>query len=138
MAPQDHREEATTMGLQDVAIHPGIAVSDMTRATEFYEGKLGLSGGEETEDGGKTYRCGHGTTLHIFPSRYIARSEATRAGWEAGDRFEELIDELTSNGLVFEQYEEPKTDERGVVTFGEVKVAYFRDPDGNTFGLTNQ
>jgi catechol 2,3-dioxygenase-like lactoylglutathione lyase family enzyme len=45
MARQDHREEATKMGLQDVAIHPGIAVSDMRQATEFYEGKLGLLGG---------------------------------------------------------------------------------------------
>jgi catechol 2,3-dioxygenase-like lactoylglutathione lyase family enzyme len=138
MASQDDYDEEIKMGLQDVAIHTGIAVSDMARATEFYEGKLGLSGGEATGDGGKTYRCGRGTTLHIFPSRHVARGEATRAGWEAGDRFEELIDELTSHGVAFEQYEQPKTDERGIATFAEVKVAYFRDPDGNTFGITNQ
>ena len=32
------------MGLSDARVGPAIAVSDMKRAKDFYEGKLGLSG----------------------------------------------------------------------------------------------
>src|ERR671919_36753 len=56
------------MRLSDAKVGPAIAVSDMSRAKEFYESKLGLSGGEEEGDGGITYPCGEGTSVHVFPS----------------------------------------------------------------------
>jgi catechol 2,3-dioxygenase-like lactoylglutathione lyase family enzyme len=127
------------MSLSDFRVHPDVAVSDMGRAAEFYERTLGLADVQETGDGGRTYRCGEGTTLHIFPSPHAGQTAATTAGWDAGQRFEALVDELASRGLSFEQYEEPvKTDEKGIATFGDVKIAWFRDPDGNTFGISNR
>jgi catechol 2,3-dioxygenase-like lactoylglutathione lyase family enzyme len=126
------------MSLSDVPIHATVAVSDMTKATEFYEGKLGFSSGEESGDGGKTYPGGAGTKLHIFPSPHAGKSTATMAAFDAGSDFEKAVDELTSNGVTFEQYDEPmKTDEKGIATMDDVKIAWFRDPDGNTFGLSN-
>ncbi|HZB83720.1 MAG TPA: hypothetical protein VE288_12855 [Rubrobacteraceae bacterium] len=44
----------------------------------------------------------------------------------------------TSRGVTFERYHEGPiiTDERGIATFeGGAKVAYFRDPDGNTLSV---
>jgi hypothetical protein len=44
-----------------------------------------------------------------------------------------------SRGVTFERYDEGAiiTDERGIATFeGGAKVAYFRDPDGNTLSVT--
>jgi len=63
-----------------------IAVSDVARAREFYEGKLGLKPGAVRGDGGTTYRCADGTALHIYASPDNAgRSTATlgdaRAAW---------------------------------------------------------
>jgi catechol 2,3-dioxygenase-like lactoylglutathione lyase family enzyme len=46
------------------------------------------------------------------------------------------VDELTAAGVRFERYAEPvRTDERGIHDSGYGKVAWFKDPDGNTFAL---
>ena len=39
------------------------------------------------------------------------------------------------SGVSFERYDEPRTDERGIMDAGSFKSAWFRDPDGNTFAL---
>ncbi len=54
------------------------------------------------------------------------------------DDAETVVDELTARGVVFERYDEGPivTDEKGIATFeGGAKVAYFRDPDGNTHSV---
>jgi catechol 2,3-dioxygenase-like lactoylglutathione lyase family enzyme len=124
------------MGLSDYRVTAVVAVSDMEAAKEFYEGKLGLSGGTDEEDGGRTYQCGGGTEVHIYPSAANAgKSAATLVGWDVDD-LEKVVDELTSKGVRFEQYEEPlKTDERGIARTESGGAAWFRDPDGNTHGV---
>jgi catechol 2,3-dioxygenase-like lactoylglutathione lyase family enzyme len=126
------------MGLSDYSVAPAIAVSDADKAKEFYEGKLGLTGGELQGDGGTTYPCGDNSSIHVYPSPDNAgKSAATLAAWETGADFEKVVDELTSNGVTFEQYDEPlKTDEKGIATVGEDKVAWFRDLDGNTLAIS--
>jgi catechol 2,3-dioxygenase-like lactoylglutathione lyase family enzyme len=125
------------MGLSDSPVGATIAVSDMERAKEFYEGKLGLENGRDVDDGGVTYPCADGTEIHIFPSPDGAgKSGATQAGWEV-DEIESVVDELTSSGVQFEQYDvDPlKTNEKGIAQPGDAKVAWFKDPDGNVLGL---
>jgi catechol 2,3-dioxygenase-like lactoylglutathione lyase family enzyme len=63
-----------------------IAVSDMEKAKAFYEGKLGLSDGEDQGDGGCTYRCGGETTIHIYPSPFERRQVGSDVGGVAGRR----------------------------------------------------
>jgi catechol 2,3-dioxygenase-like lactoylglutathione lyase family enzyme len=125
------------MSLSSYEVSAVIAVSDMDAAKDFYEGKLGLSGGRDTGDGGRTYECGGGTEIHVYPSPDNAgKSAATLAGWTVDD-LEKVVDELTSKGVTFEQYGEPfNTDERGIATLDGDKIAFFRDPDGNTHALT--
>jgi catechol 2,3-dioxygenase-like lactoylglutathione lyase family enzyme len=127
------------MSLSSYEVNPVIAVSDMETAKEFYEGKLGLSGGTETGDGGLSYPCGGGSELHVYPSPDNAgKSAATLAGWDVDD-VEKVVDELSSRGVTFEQYGEPlNTNEKGIATIEGDTVAFFRDPDGNTFGLVQQ
>ena len=69
------------MGLESCKVEAIIAVSDMTRARDFYEGKLGLAGGPEGDDGGVTYRCAGETLIHIYPSEHAGESAATLAAW---------------------------------------------------------
>jgi catechol 2,3-dioxygenase-like lactoylglutathione lyase family enzyme len=125
------------MGLNDSRVGAAIAVSDMDRAVEFYEGKLGLrrTGGEDP-DGGRTYECGGGTTLHVFPSPLARASGATAAGWRVEDA-EGTIDELISNGVTFEQYSDGPyaTDEKGVARMGDYVGAWVKDPDGNVLAI---
>ncbi len=115
---------------------PTIAVSDMSRARDFYEGKLGLSGGEDQPDGGHEYPCAGGTAIHVYPSPENAgKSTATLAGFETDD-IESTVDELTSKGITFEQYGEPfNTNEKGIVELGGQRGAWFKDPDGNILAV---
>lgn len=127
------------MSLSGYKVGPTIAVSDMDKAKEFYEDKLGLSGGEDQPDGGTRYPCVDGTSIHIYPSPGNAgTSGATSAAWEVGD-VEGVVDELTSNGVSFEQYGEPlNTDEKGVARLDGYQVAWFKDPDGNILALGSE
>jgi catechol 2,3-dioxygenase-like lactoylglutathione lyase family enzyme len=128
------------MGLRDSPVSTAIPVSDLDRAREFYEGKLGLSGGKPEVDGGITYACADGTSVHPYPSPDNAgKSGATIAFWTVGD-VDAMVDELTSKGVTFEQYGEPfKTDEKGIARFeGNAAGAWFRDPDGNILALGSE
>jgi catechol 2,3-dioxygenase-like lactoylglutathione lyase family enzyme len=126
------------MGLSDSRVAPAIAVSDMDTARRFYEGKLGLSGGRDQDDGGHTYPCGGGTEIHVYPSPGNAgTSGATLAAWMVDD-VEGTVDELTANGVTFEQYGEPfNTDDKGIARLGSSAIAWFRDPDGNILAVEN-
>jgi catechol 2,3-dioxygenase-like lactoylglutathione lyase family enzyme len=127
------------MSLSDSRVEPTIAVTDMNRAKAFYEGKLGLSGGDDQADGGHTYPCGDSTRIHVYPSPDNAgKSGATLAGWLVDD-VEGTVDELTANGVTFERYGEPfNTNDKGIATLGDVAIAWFKDPDGNTLAIANQ
>jgi catechol 2,3-dioxygenase-like lactoylglutathione lyase family enzyme len=133
----DTDPEEARMGLSRYKVAAGLAVSDMDRAREFYEGKLGLSVGIDSGDNVQ-YRCGEGSVMHVYLSpKHAGKSTATLAGWGVDD-VEEVVDELTSKGVAFERYEEGPiiTDEKGIATFdGGAKVAYFKDPDGNTLSI---
>ncbi len=124
------------MSLSDSKVSATIAVSDLQRAKEFYEGKLGLtsSGGSE-EAQVATYACGDGSELIVYASEHAGKATATVATWEVSD-LEQLVDELSARGIEFEQYDEPlKTDERGILRSEEGLVAWFKDPDGNTIAV---
>jgi catechol 2,3-dioxygenase-like lactoylglutathione lyase family enzyme len=127
------------MSLSEYKVVAGLAISDMDRATEFYEGKLGLSPATDHEpDDNRAYRCGEGTVMHVYSSpEHAGKSTATLASWYVDD-VESVVDELTSKGVVFERYDEGLiiTDGKGIATFdGGAKVAYFKDPDGNTLSV---
>jgi catechol 2,3-dioxygenase-like lactoylglutathione lyase family enzyme len=127
------------MSLSESQVESTIAVSDMDRAKEFYEGKLGLSDGEDGGDGGRTYSCGGGTKIHVYPSPENAgKSGATLAAFLVQD-VERTVDELTAAGVNFEQYGEPfDTDTKGIARMGDDAVAWFKDPDGNTLAIGSQ
>ena len=126
------------MGLSDSKVGAAIAVTDMARAAEFYEGKLGLRGGGDEPDGGRTYTCGGGTTLHVFPSPHARASGATVAGWVVDD-VEATIAELTAQGVTLEQYSDGPfaTDDKGLARMGDYVGAWVKDPDGNVLGIGN-
>jgi catechol 2,3-dioxygenase-like lactoylglutathione lyase family enzyme len=126
------------MSLSDYKVGSAVPVSDMGKAKEFYEGKLGLTGGEEQGDGGTTYPCAEGTEIHPYPSPDNAgKSGATLAFWRVDDA-DKVVDDLASNGVTFEQYDmDPiKTNEKGIAELPDGnKVAFFRDQDGNILAV---
>jgi catechol 2,3-dioxygenase-like lactoylglutathione lyase family enzyme len=133
----DTQSEEAWMGLSRYKVAAAVAVSDLERAREFYEGKLGLSVSIDSGDNVQ-YRCAEGSVFHVYLSpEHAGKSTATLAGWGVND-VERVVDELSERGVAFERYNEGPiiTDEKGIPTFeGDAKVAYFRDPDGNTLSI---
>jgi catechol 2,3-dioxygenase-like lactoylglutathione lyase family enzyme len=120
------------MSLGRYRLNTSIAVSDMARASAFYEGKLGLAVTGTGADGSKVYE----STLHVYPQPANAgMSAATLATWHVDD-VERMVDELEAKGVTFEHYEGITTDAKGISPrAGGGKVAWFKDPDGNTFAI---
>jgi hypothetical protein len=54
------------------------------------------------------------------------------------DDLDQVMDELSSQGVHFEQYDQPgiTTDTRGVFDGGDFRAAWIKDPDGNTMAIT--
>ena len=50
------------MSLSNYRVGAAIAISDMNRAREFYEGRLGFAAATDDPDGGRTYECAEQTT----------------------------------------------------------------------------
>jgi catechol 2,3-dioxygenase-like lactoylglutathione lyase family enzyme len=125
------------MSLGGYEVRTSIAVSDITRAAEFYEGKLGLSAPESQHDESRIYACGGDTSLHVYASpTHAGTATATLATWYVAD-LEEVVDELRSRGVTFERYDDPslRADAKGIHELDTGRVAWFKDPDGNTFAL---
>jgi catechol 2,3-dioxygenase-like lactoylglutathione lyase family enzyme len=124
------------MTLSGYTLNASIAVSDMALATEFYERKLGLSPARTQADGSRVYASGGDASLHVYPSPENAGgSAATLATWYVDDVVS-VVDELSARGVTFEHYEGLTTDDKGISPrAGGGKVAWFKDPDGNTFAV---
>jgi catechol 2,3-dioxygenase-like lactoylglutathione lyase family enzyme len=127
------------MSLSTYRLSPSIAVSAMALARPFYEGQLGLSAVQAGADGSRVYASGGDTSLHVYPSpAHAGSSTATLATWYVDD-VEQVVDELSSRGVTFEHYEGLTTDDRGISPrAGGGKVAWFKDPDGNTFAVEGE
>jgi catechol 2,3-dioxygenase-like lactoylglutathione lyase family enzyme len=127
------------MSISDYPAGPVLATADMKAAREFYEGKLGLSANNEPDAEGVPYiyPCKGDTALSVYLSPdHAGKSTATLVGWDVDD-VEKVVDELTENGVSFEQYDDEgmQTNEKGIIEGDGFKVAFFRDPDGNTHSL---
>jgi catechol 2,3-dioxygenase-like lactoylglutathione lyase family enzyme len=131
------------MGLRDSRLNPQIAVTDMERSQEFYERKLGLVATRTGADGSRVYGSGGDASLVVYPSpEHAGMSTATLATWYVDD-IDRAVDELTANGVAFERYEgvlesgfDYGTDEKGISPrAGGGRIAWFKDPDGNTFAV---
>ena len=123
------------MGLESCKVEAIIAVSDMAKAKDFYEGTLGLPGGPEGMTAASPINARRDADPHL-PLRACGQSAATLAAWSTDD-VEGIVAELSSKGIQFEQYDtdQIKTDERGIARFGADRIAWFKDPDGNTLGV---
>jgi catechol 2,3-dioxygenase-like lactoylglutathione lyase family enzyme len=111
-----------------------LATTDLVRARVFYEKGLGLPIAGESPIA-CTFDAG-GTTLRVIAVEKISPAPYTVLGWNVAD-IEASIRELTSRGVVFEDFEGVEQDELGVWRSpGGARVAWFKDPDGNTLSLT--
>jgi catechol 2,3-dioxygenase-like lactoylglutathione lyase family enzyme len=128
------------MALSDHRLNASIAVSDIERAVEFYEGKLGLPVLErgpsaQIADGSRVYASGGGPALAVYESETAGASSATMAVWYVDD-IDQTVDELTAGGVELTRYDGFGQDAKGIAPrAGGGRIAWFQDPDGNTFAI---
>ncbi|WP_433537898.1 VOC family protein [Micromonospora sp. CA-249363] len=115
-------------------------MSDIARAVAFYEGKLGLPAlrsapSAHIPDGSRIYASGGGPALNVYQSVTAGTTEATLATWYVDD-LDEIVDELTAAGVDLVRYEQFEHDPKGITArAGGGRIAWFQDPDGNTFAI---
>ncbi|NMR19454.1 VOC family protein [Cellulomonas fimi] len=114
---------------------PTIAVRDLDRAREFYEGVLGFSPTGDAPDG-VLYRAGDGAFL-VYPSAYAGTNKATAMFFPVhADRFDAEVAELRSKGLTFQTFDlDGMTWDDGVASAGPMRAVWFEDPDGNILNV---
>jgi catechol 2,3-dioxygenase-like lactoylglutathione lyase family enzyme len=120
--------------LQKSPMYAYIPVSDLARARQFYEGKLGFKPAREVA-GGVTYEFAGGTVCFMYPTPNAGTSKASQAFWQVDD-VEREVAELKARGVTFEDYDMPglKT-KNGIATAGGAKTAWFKDTEGNILAV---
>ena len=115
-----------------------VAVKDLEAARRFYEDKLGLEKGPDQSDQVSTYKTG-GTRLVVYTSQFAGTNKATSVTWGVGGEFDEIVRSLQSKGVTFERYDglPGVTREGDVHRVGDLKLAWFKDPDGNIHHLNS-
>ncbi len=114
-----------------------IAVKNLKAATDFYEGKLGLSRGPATEDMVITYKSGNSSVL-VYESQFAGTNQATALTW-AVDDVDAETKALKAKGITFEHYNFPGiTLEGDVHVMGNRRNSWFKDPDGNILSIVNK
>lgn len=110
------------------------------RAKSFYVDVLGLR--FVSQDQFALVVDSNGIKVRISKVPGFTPQRFTILGWEVSD-IAETVSQLEAKGVTFENFALPGQDERGIWTApavdnstGSAKVAWFKDPDGNTLSVT--
>jgi predicted enzyme related to lactoylglutathione lyase len=113
-----------------------VCTSDRIRAATFYRDTLGLT--LTSEDRLATAFDVGGTAMRISTVADFTPHEHTILGFKVSDVEAAVID-LRDRGVAFNIYPGFNQDELGILTVPgtAVRVAWFKDPDGNVLSVTN-
>ncbi|MDZ7693931.1 MAG: VOC family protein [Balneolaceae bacterium] len=112
------------------------AVDDMEAATTFYTDTLGLDL-TEGEMGTRWLHVGDNRRVLIYTKPNHTPATFTILNFPVDD-IEEAVDQLTGEGIEFEQYNEFNTDEKGVARGDGPLIAWFKDPAENILSLIEE
>jgi catechol 2,3-dioxygenase-like lactoylglutathione lyase family enzyme len=111
-----------------------VATQNPASARKFYEETLGLK--LVADEPFAVVFDANGTMLRVAKVQELVPAKHTVLGWKVVDIRSE-IKQLTGRGVHFEHFAGLPQDESGIwTTPSGAKVAWFKDPDGNTLSLT--
>ncbi len=114
-----------------------IAVKDLAAAGRFYEEILGLEKLDSPEAQVLVFRSAS-TKLNVYHSQYAGTNKATTVMWNVGSEIEAVAAKLKAHGVKFEHYDMPGlTLEGDIHVGGHMKVAWFKDVDGNILSIVS-
>jgi catechol 2,3-dioxygenase-like lactoylglutathione lyase family enzyme len=124
--------------LGDIDAAANIAVKNLDAAKKFYEDTLGLKQVGAEGQGLIVFRSGT-STIYVYESQYAGTNQATAITWVVGEDIENVIRRLKDKGVTFEHYDIPDMTRQGDVHVGgNMKVAWFKDLDGNLLNLASR
>jgi catechol 2,3-dioxygenase-like lactoylglutathione lyase family enzyme len=124
--------------LADSPAFSGFSVDDLDAARSFYEETLGLRVSEVPEmDGLLRLQLGSGADVLVYAKGDHTPASFTVLNFPVPD-VEKAVDELAERGVEFLHYDNPPTDEKGIMRAGGPLIAWFTDPAGNIFSVIQQ
>jgi catechol 2,3-dioxygenase-like lactoylglutathione lyase family enzyme len=120
--------------LADSPAFSGFSVNDLDAARRFYEDTLGLRTSDVEMDGLCRLELGGGGYVLVYAKPDHTPATFTVLNFPVPD-VEQAVDELTGRGVHFERYENPPTDDKGIMRAGGPLIAWFTDPAGNVFSV---
>ena len=131
--------------IDTVMVVTTVAVTDLDVAREFYETRLGLAVLDVTPFAIRFGVAGNqisvrrgqpnvGQTVAHFEVTDIDAVMQDLRGRGITFHIDAVMQDLRGRGITFEEYEAPKT-VNGVAQIGPARGAWFKDPDGNVFGV---
>lgn len=112
-----------------------VPVTDFARAKAFYGDKLGLRLVTEEPPYALVFNA-NGIMLRLTLMKERPPNVGTVLGWQVPEAAE-AVGELAQRGVNFEIYGFLEQDRLGIwITPTGAKVAWFKDPDGNTLSIS--
>jgi len=122
-------------GLSSYNIIGFVTIVDVERAKAFYRDTLGLRLVSEEPPFALVFQA-NGIMLRLGMGKERPPVQGTVLGWQVPD-IAAAVKDLIEAGVSFERYGFMKQDELGIWTSPTgAKVAWFKDPDGNTLSLS--
>ena len=124
--------------LADSPAFSGFSVNDLESARRFYTDTLGLRVADVPEMWGLLrLHLGSGADVLVYAKDDHTPASFTVLNFPVPD-IEKAVDQLGARGVTFEHYENPPTDEKGIMRAGGPLIAWFTDPAGNVFSVMQQ
>ena len=122
-------------GLSSYNIIGFVTIVDVDRAKSFYGDTLGLRLVSEEPPFALVFDA-NGIMLRLGMGKQLPPASGTVLGWQVPD-IESIVHTLEAAGVQFERYGFLEQDDSGIWTSPtNARVAWFKDPDGNTLSVS--
>lgn len=127
---------------KDAKAFSSFSVDDLQKAKDFYNNVLGLdvTETEVSEMEFLTLNFATGGKVMVYPKGESHEPATFTVLNFPVDNVEKAVEDLTKLGISFEKYDTElvKTDERGISIWEGPKMAWFKDPAGNTLSVMEE
>ncbi len=122
-------------GLSEYNIIGFVTIVDVSRAKRFYGDTLGLRLITEEPPFALVFDA-NGIMLRLGMGKELPPASGTVLGWQVPD-VDSVVQNLKAVGVQFERYDFLEQDDSGIWTSPTgARVAWFKDPDGNTLSVS--
>ena len=122
-------------GLSNYNIIGFVTIIDVDRAKSFYGDTLGLRLVSEEPPFALVFDA-NGIMLRLGIGKQLPQASGTVLGWQVPD-IKSVVHALGAAGVQFERYGFLEQDDSGIWTTPTgARVAWFKDPDGNTLSVS--